>query len=186
MKLIVGLGNPGAEYEQTRHNVGFMVLDVILSQLKASRLKQNHKAALWCARVEGEEVLLAKPLTYMNLSGEAVSRLVKAHNLSVDDLLVIVDDMDLPTGRVRVRAKGSSGGHRGLKSIIEHLGRDDFARIRVGIGRPEYEVVDYVLGRFTRQEWELVEPALDKAASAAVTWILHGIDKAMSTYNIKS
>ncbi|MGE5380193.1 MAG: aminoacyl-tRNA hydrolase [Methylocystaceae bacterium] len=184
MKLIVGLGNPGGEYKDTRHNVGFMVIDLLAAALKARTVRQRQKAAVKTAVFNDEPVLLIKPLTYMNLSGEAVAALLKAHRAFPSDLLVIYDDLDLSLGRVRIRSKGSSGGHKGMQSIISRIGSAEFARIRVGISHPgANEVIDHVLGPFSDAEMQIVEPALAKAREAALVWVSDGIEKAMNTYN---
>lgn len=184
MKVIVGLGNPGSEYKDTRHNVGFMVIDLLISELKARSMRVKQRASVKKAVWAGEEVLLVKPLTYMNLSGEAVAPLLRSNRLSAADLIVVYDDLDLPLGRVRIRSQGSSGGHKGMKSLIAHLGTQEFARIRLGISHPgAEEVVDHVLSPFTRSEMELLSPALHKAKDAAKTWVSDGIEKAMNTYN---
>lgn len=184
MKLIVGLGNPGSEYKDTRHNVGFMVIDLLVNELKARTIRTRQWAAVKKAVWAGEEVLLVKPLTFMNLSGEAVAPLLRVNRLSPADLIVIYDDLDLNLGRVRIRAQGSSGGHRGMKSMIARVGSTEFARIRLGISHPDAdEVIDHVLSPFTPSEMEILTPALQKAKAAALTWVSSGIEKAMNTYN---
>jgi len=184
MKVIVGLGNPGSEYKDTRHNVGFMVVDLLVDELKARTVRTKQRAAIKKAVWAGEEVLLVKPLTFMNLSGEAVAPLLRVHRLSSADLIVIYDDLDLGLGRVRIRAQGSSGGHRGMKSLIARVGSTEFARIRLGISHPGAdEVIDHVLSPFSRAEMELLTPALKTAKAAALTWVSAGIEKAMNTYN---
>lgn len=184
MKVIVGLGNPGSEYKDTRHNVGFMVLDLLMQEFKARTTRTKQRAVVKKAVWAGEEVLLVKPLTYMNLSGEAVAPLIREHRLAPSDLIVIYDDLDLSLGKVRIRIQGSSGGHRGMQSIIARLGSQDFARIRIGISHPGAdEVIEHVLSPFTKSEMELVAPALTKAQAAAKVWVTDGIEKAMNTYN---
>jgi len=184
MKVIVGLGNPGSEYRDTRHNVGFMVIDLLSTELKARSVRVKQRAAVKKALWAGEEVLLVKPLTYMNLSGEAVAPLLRTNRLAAADLIVIYDDLDLALGRVRIRTQGSSGGHRGMKSLIAQLGSSEFPRIRLGISHPgAEEVIDHVLSPFTRSEMELLTPALQKAKEAAKVWVSDGIEKAMNTYN---
>ncbi|MGE5454520.1 MAG: aminoacyl-tRNA hydrolase [Methylocystaceae bacterium] len=184
MKVIVGLGNPGSEYKDTRHNVGFMAVDLIINQTKARTVRTKQRAVVKKAVWLGEEVLLVKPLTFMNLSGEVVAPLLKLHRLSLAELLVIYDDLDLALGRVRIRSQGSSGGHKGMQSIVARTGGTEFARIRVGISHPGAgEVIEHVLSPFSRSELEVIDPALVKAKEAALLWVSAGIEKAMNTYN---
>ena len=185
MKIIVGLGNPGAEYAQTRHNVGFMVIDDLAKELGMVVDKNQHKALVGQGRCGTEKVILVKPQTYMNLSGQAVVALMNWYKLSPVDLLVITDDMDLQPGRLRIRKNGSAGGQNGLKNIIELLGTQDFARMRVGIGRPEQGAVGHVLGKITESEAELMEPALKNAVEAVKLWVTEGTAAAMNKYNVK-
>jgi len=188
MKLVVGLGNPGLQYAATRHNIGFMVIDRLAARLGAGAAKHMHHSLVQQAAVAGEKILLAKPQTYMNASGEAVAALLRWYRLPLFDLLVISDDMDLPVGRLRLRKTGGHGGHNGLRSIIELVGGRDFTRLRVGIGRPadcRHDPVDWVLGRFTPEEMELIAPALDAAAEAVETAVAEGIDAAMNRYNAR-
>ncbi|MEW6064998.1 MAG: aminoacyl-tRNA hydrolase [Bacillota bacterium] len=185
MKLIVGLGNPGAEYAQTRHNIGFMVVDSLAGELGLDVNKNQHKALVGQAQIGGQKVILAKPQTYMNLSGQAVVALLNWYKLTPRDVLVITDDMDLPPGCLRIRKNGSAGGQKGLKNIIELLGTQDFARMRVGIGRPEHGAVGHVLGKITGTEAELVGPAIAAAVDAVKVWVLEGTEKAMNKFNQK-
>ncbi len=192
MKIIMGLGNPGRQYQHTRHNVGFLCIDRLAERhsikLK-TRLCQSQNGT---GQIEGEEVVLARPSTFVNLSGNAAAALLKRFDCKPQDLIVIHDDLDLPTGRIRVRLGGGSGGHRGIKSIIHMIGSQDFHRVRIGISRPftdrsddnyETEIVDYVLGDFSRQENELIQPALDLACEAAATILAEGITAAMNKFN---
>ena len=183
MKLIVGLGNPGPRYQGTRHNVGFMVVERLAE--KSRKLKQEYKynAVLAEAEVQGHLVLLAKPLTYMNLSGRAVKEIVDKKGINLEDLMVVLDDFNLELGRIRIRSKGSNGGHRGLKSVIDLLGTDRFARLRIGVGRPQGDVVDFVLSSFSQEEKPVIDLAVDRAAEALTVWLQEGIEKAMSQYN---
>lgn len=168
MKLIVGLGNPGKTYALTRHNVGFMAVNAQINDLHLSTT-EKFKGELSTWQRNGETVLLFKPHTYMNLSGEAVRLVMDFYKLSVADLLVIYDDLDLPVGKIRLREKGSAGGHNGMKSIIQHVGTQDFARCRIGIDKnPLYDTKDYVLGRFTAAEEPHVIEALRKAQAIMV------------------
>ncbi|MGE5544710.1 MAG: aminoacyl-tRNA hydrolase [Bacillota bacterium] len=184
VKLIVGLGNPGQEYKNTRHNVGFMVVEELARQLKVDRQKYIHNSVVARARFHGEALLIAKPLTFMNLSGKAVQQMVKANHVTLSELIVVMDDLDLEAGSIRLRARGGSGGHKGLQSIIDCLGTQDFSRLRVGIGRPSDEdVIDWVLTRFGQDEEELMKPAINRAVEALKLWVVLGIEKAMNRYN---
>lgn len=184
MKLIVGLGNPGQEYKSTRHNVGFMVVEELARQLKVHKQKYIHNGVVARAQFHGETLLIAKPLTFMNLSGKAVQQIVKANRVTQSELMVVMDDLDLEPGVIRLRARGGSGGHKGLQSIIDSLGTQDFPRLRVGIGRPPAEdVIDWVLTRFGPDEEELVKPAINKAVEALKLWLVLGVEKAMNQYN---
>ena len=183
MKLIVGLGNPGGQYAQTRHNIGFMVIDALARELGATVEKNQHKALVGQVNIGSEKVILAKPQTYMNLSGQAVVALMNWYKLLPEDLLVISDDMDLPPGRLRIRMNGGAGGQKGLKSIMDLTGTQDFSRMRVGIGRPEHGAVDHVLGKFDDQELQQIQPAIEAAVKAAKIWVLEGPVEAMNQYN---
>jgi peptidyl-tRNA hydrolase, PTH1 family len=183
LKAIIGLGNPGRRYEGTRHNVGFAVLDE-LSDRRGVTFDSSPVEAL-VAKVHGENpMLLAKPMTFMNLSGEAVGGLLRYYKIDVGDLLVIVDEAQLPLGKLRARARGSAGGHNGLKSIIAHLG-EEFARLRIGVGRgdPRRELADHVLARFDRDELAEVERATTRSADAAELFVASGIAAVMNAYN---
>lgn len=183
MKLIVGLGNPGRQYERTRHNLGFLVADRLAERWSIGMAIEG-SGAFGRGRVAGQPVGLLKPMTFMNRCGQAVLEVVQFYKLDAADLLVIFDDLDLPVGRVRVRAKGSAGGHKGLADILRVLGREDIARIRIGIGRPaDGDAVDYVLSPFGPQEREPIEAAVRVAAQAAECWLMEGPDAAMNRYN---
>jgi len=185
VKIIIGLGNPGRKYEDTRHNVGFMAIDKISNQWGLPVQHAKFRAIVGEGRIETEKVLLVKPQTYMNLSGESVAEILKFYKLTPDDLLVIYDDLDLPTGQLRLREKGSAGGHNGIKSLIQHLGTQEFKRIKVGIGRPEpgRSVSDYVLQAFSAAEKPLIDQAVEHAADAAVMWTRDPFVKVMNHYN---
>lgn len=184
MKIVVGLGNPGKEYKNTRHNVGFKVVEEIASRYSIEKEESKFDAIIGHIRVGGEKVLLVKPLTYMNLSGKAVQPIMHWYKLDLDDLIVLYDDMDLEAGVLRIRKKGGSGGHNGIASIVDRLASRDFPRLRVGIGRPDNrEAVNWVLGKFNSEESETFEIAVKKAADAVEHWIQNGIDEAMNTYN---
>ncbi|MDD4600064.1 Peptidyl-tRNA hydrolase [bioreactor metagenome] len=185
MKIVVGLGNPGTEYSETRHNAGFMVIDELARRWKLGNWRSKHQALIAEYRGAEEQVLLVKPQTYMNLSGTAVGELARWYKVAVEDVIVAYDDMDLSPGKLRIRIKGGSGGHRGMESLLVHLGQDSFIRVRVGIGRPPegWEVVSHVLARFTADEVPLVEQAVKKAAEAIESMIADGVNKAMNKYN---
>ena len=172
MKLIVGLGNPGDKYQGTRHNVGFDVIDALARQegLKLTDQKLRADFTIW--RVGDEKVLLVKPYTFMNLSGEAVLPLMSYYNISPDELVVVYDDLDLEPGKLRLRQSGSAGGHNGVKSIIEMLGTQDFKRVKIGIGRPQYgrKVVDHVLQRFDTDDRALIEQKIDQTTDLLRAW----------------
>ncbi len=183
MKLIVGLGNPGRQYERTRHNLGFVVAD-LLARRWSIDLAIKGNAAFGRGPIAGQTAALLKPMTYMNRSGQAVLEVVQFYKLPLADLLVISDDLDLPVGRVRMRAKGSAGGQKGLGDIAQRLASDEFARIRIGIGRPASgDAVEYVLSPFRPEEHEPVEIALLRAAEAAECWITDGPAVAMNRFN---
>ncbi len=185
MKLIAGLGNPGSEFAQTRHNIGFEVIDAFAeaNHIALDQLKFN--AQFGKGVINGEAVLLVKPLTYMNLSGEAIQPLMNFYKLSIEDLLVVYDDMDLPVGKIRLRQKGSAGGHNGIKSIIQHSGTQEFKRVRIGIGRPNgrQPVVDYVLKRFDEEDQKVMGDAIDKARKACEEWLSQPFLQVMNAFN---
>ena len=184
-ELIVGLGNPGRKYAGNRHNVGFQCLDLLAEAWGLSFSKRKHKALLAQGEIAGLKTTLAKPQTFMNLSGEAVERLARFYKLPPQAILVIYDDLDLPLGRIRLRPEGGSGGHRGMKSIIEHLGTLGFPRLRVGIGRPTRgDPVDYVLSDFAPDERMTIEETYERAISAVELWLAEGIAAAMNRYNL--
>lgn len=172
MKLIVGLGNPGDKYQGTRHNVGFDVIDALARQEGLKLTDQKFRADFTIWRVRDEKVLLVKPYTFMNLSGEAVLPLMSYYNISPDELVVVYDDLDLEPGKLRLRQSGSAGGHNGVKSIIEMLGTQDFKRVKIGIGRPQYgrKVVDHVLQRFDTDDRALIEQKIDQTTDLLRAW----------------
>jgi PTH1 family peptidyl-tRNA hydrolase len=191
VKLIVGLGNPGKTYAHNRHNVGFQCLNYF-ARLHSIRFwhRQCH-ARVGAGKISGEKLLLARPGTFMNLSGKSVACLVRKHKIPLSDLLVIYDDLDLPLGKIRLRQGGSSGGHKGMNSIISALGSEDFPRIRVGIGRPDGEkqstsedaIVRYVLSDFSRQEEAMIKPVLTTVAEAIDCFLTRGVTAAMNKFN---
>jgi PTH1 family peptidyl-tRNA hydrolase len=184
VKLIVGLGNPGRKYAGNRHNVGFQCLDRLAEVRGLSFGRRKHKALLAQGKTADLKIILAKPQTFMNLSGEAVERLVRFYKVPREDILVIYDDLDLPLGKIRLRPEGGSGGHKGMKSVIEHLGTNGFPRLRVGIGRPAHgDPVDYVLDDFTPDEQIAINEAYDRVVSAVELWLAEGITAAMNEHN---
>ena len=184
MKLIVGLGNPGRQYEQTRHNVGFVAAAKVASLIGASPSKNRFEGEI-AEGVAGEKLVILWPQTYMNASGQSVRKACDFYKLSPTDLLVICDDLNLASGRLRIRASGSAGGQKGLADIIRHLGTDAFARLRIGIGRPPegWEATDYVLGKFSKAEQDKMESSTTDAARAAIQWASEGIGLVMNRYN---
>ena len=189
MKLIAGLGNPGKEYEKTRHNSGYMALEKLAENVGASVTVNKFNALTATAMIGGEKVLLMEPLTFMNLSGNAVRAAADYYKIDPQDILILHDDMDLPVGSVRIRPKGSSGGQKGMKHIISCMGTDEIARIRIGVGhskRGEHEEVpDWVLSPVAKADRDLFETAIDTAAKAAEAWVSQPMDRVMSHYNLK-
>lgn len=186
MKLVIGLGNPGPEYERTRHNVGFRVVDKLAAKLGWKWTERRSRAILASGTIGSEKVVLAKPITYMNLSGGAVGELVRWYKIQPEDVLVIFDDLDLPVGKIRLRARGSAAGHNGLDDIIRHLHTNDFPRLRVGIGHPTNSRMngrDYVLGIPTSDERILLEAGEDRAVEAIQLAITQGIGTTMNLVN---
>ena len=184
--IVVGLGNPGDKYENTRHNAGFLVMDELARRGNFSIQKVKHKALTNTAVIGGQGVLVMKPTTYMNLSGEAVGDAARFYKIPADHVLVVSDDTDLPVGKLRIRKNGSAGGHNGLKSIIQHLGTDQFPRIRVGVGEkphPDYDLADWVLGKFTGEDKKAIDAAVKKAADAIECIVKDGIDRGMNKFN---
>jgi peptidyl-tRNA hydrolase, PTH1 family len=183
--LIVGLGNPGRDYKENRHNLGFMLVDRLAVRLNARNMKVQSKAVVISTSWEGHKVILAKPQTYMNLAGTSVQGLMHFYKLPLDHLLVAHDDLDLPFGTLRIRPGGGHGGQNGIGDIIERLGTQDIARLRIGIDRPpgRLDPADYVLQDFPSKDLIALSQILDRAADAAQTWITDGLDKAMNTFN---
>ena len=187
MYIIVGLGNPSKQYEGTRHNAGFMTLDVLADRYNIDISEKKHKALCGKGVIEGNKVVLLKPQTFMNLSGESVRAAADFYKVAPEEIIVIYDDISLEPGQLRVRKKGSAGGHNGMKNIIAHLGTQDFPRIRVGVGEKPagLDLADYVLGRFSKGERELLEEAFKEGAQAAVAILCDGIESAMNQFNGK-
>ena len=184
--LVVGLGNPGAKYENTRHNMGFMAVDILADSVNMPFNKVRFKALTGTCELGGEKVLVMKPQTYMNLSGEAVGVGARFYKIPPEHVLVISDDISLPTGKLRIRPHGSAGGHNGLKNIIQHLGSDQFPRIKVGVGSPQqagYEVVDWVIGKPLGEDKKILQDTLEKASKAVEFIISQGPEKAMNRFN---
>lgn len=185
MKLIVGLGNPGPRYRHTRHNVGFEVVDCLAARWRAEFSRERHRALMAEASVQGCKVVLLKPLTYMNRSGECLRSALDYSETALEDVLVVVDDVNLPLGRLRLRGEGSAGGHNGLRSIISHLGSEAFPRLRLGVGAqgPGGDLADHVLSTFRADERPEVLKAVERAADAVETWMTQGMAAAMNAYN---
>lgn len=188
MYIIVGLGNPGREYQNTRHNIGFDVIDRLAESERIPVLEKKHKAIIGKGCVAGCRCILAKPVTYMNLSGESVRELIDYYKADeTAELIVISDDISLDVGQLRVRKKGSAGGHNGLKSVIAHLGHERFVRVKMGVGEKPagWDLADYVLGHFSGEERRMMDEACDRAADAIRTIIADGADAAMNSFNSK-
>jgi len=183
--LIAGLGNPGKEYRETRHNIGFMTVDRIAERLGVKFSRTQSKALITDARYFDQRIYLAKPQTFMNASGQAVGALLKFYKIPFKNLLVAYDDVDLPFETIRMKPSGGSAGHRGMQSIIRQLGTQDFPRLRLGVGRAygSKQAADYVLKPFSKEELEFLSVYIDRAAEAVLTFITEGIDRAMTTYN---
>lgn len=187
MYIIAGLGNPTKEYDKTRHNVGFSVIDVLADRYRIDVSERKHKALCGRGAIEGQKVVLMKPQTFMNLSGESIRAAVDFYKVEPEDVIIIYDDISLEPGQLRIRLKGSAGGHNGIKNIIAHLGTQEFPRIKVGVGAkpPRMDLAAYVLSRFSQGEQKLMDDAFSDAAGAAVMMMTDGADRAMNHYNTK-
>lgn len=185
MKCIVGLGNPGRKYKNTRHNIGFIVIEELLHRHKWKLDKKKFNGKFSMEFAGGDKVILLQPQTYMNLSGESIRPLMDYYQVKTEDVLVIYDDLDLPTGKIRLRQKGGHGGHNGIRSTIDHLGTKEFKRLRIGIGRPTTPIptVDYVLNSFSKDEQDDVVMSIKKAADACESWLEHSFSDVMNEYN---
>ena len=188
MYLIAGLGNPTREYEKTRHNVGFEAIDILADKAGTTVTEKKHKALYGKGYIGGQKVILAKPQTYMNLSGESIREIADFYKIEPENIIILCDDINLSEGQLRIRLKGSAGGHNGLKNIISHLGTQEFPRIRIGVGeKPRgMDRADYVLGRFPKEQQAVMEEAYRDAAEAACMMIEDGADAAMNHYNRKN
>lgn len=188
MYLIVGLGNPEPEYAYTRHNMGFDAINKIAKDLNIELKKTKFNSICGEGKVDNKKVLLIKPQTFMNNSGESVEAFVSYYKIPVENILVIYDDMDTDIGTIRIRAKGGAGSHNGMKSIVKELNSEEFPRIRIGIGKPknEFDRIDYVIGRIPNDEYINLQEGVDFAKDATIFWIKNGIDNTMNKYNIKN
>ena len=188
MYLIAGLGNPTREYEKTRHNVGFEAIDILADKAGTTVTEKKHKALYGKGYIGGQKVILAKPQTYMNLSGESIREIADFYKIEPENIIILCDDINLSEGQLRIRLMGSAGGHNGLKNIISHLGTQEFPRIRIGVGeKPRgMDLADYVLGRFPKEQQAVMEEAYRDAAEAACMMIEDGADAAMNHYNRKN
>lgn len=187
MKLVVGLGNPTARYDKTRHNVGFEVIDALADKYNIALDTMKHKGMYGKGKIDGQSVILLKPMTFMNLSGESVALVSGYYKVAPEDIIVIYDDINLDVGRLRIREKGSAGGHNGMKNIIAHLGTEEFPRLRIGVGMkpPKMDLADYVLSHFSEEEQALMNQGYDKACEALKLLLLNDIPQAMNQYNGK-
>lgn len=187
MKMIVGLGNPGNEYAGTRHNVGWMLVDALAEHLGINEWRSREKGMVAEGRIGSEKILLVKPLTYMNNSGECVGPLMRWYKLEPEDIMAAHDDMDIPIGTIRIRKKGSAGGHNGIKSLLSHIGSENFCRLRIGIGRPQpgWSVINHVLAKFNDQEQKEIGDAIKQLIPAVECMVLEGPDMAMNKFNPK-
>jgi len=185
---VAGLGNPGYRYKNTRHSVGFMVIDALAEKVGVNirkNKKLKHKAIINEVNIDEKKILLVKPQTYMNASGESIKDIVENYKVPLNNLIILYDDADLPLGKIRIRRSGSAGTHNGMKSVIYHLQAEDFPRIRIGIGKPppDMDIIDYVLGKFTMDETDVIHESILKAAEAAITIVKEGVDEAMAKFN---
>lgn len=185
MKIIVGLGNPGKEYEKTRHNTGFMVLDKISEKFNIEIKKEKNKALIGTGEINGERVMLVKPQTFMNLSGEAIRPIIDFYKEDIENVIVIFDDIDLEIGKIRIKERGSAGTHNGMKSVVAHLGTEKFNRIKVGIGKPNENVdlIGHVLGKFSDDEFKTLENSINNAVEATIMLVKNEVSKAMNRFN---
>ncbi|BEP27895.1 aminoacyl-tRNA hydrolase [Helicovermis profundi] len=183
MYIVVGLGNPGKKYSGTKHNIGFETIDYMARKYDIKVIKSKHKALIGEGIIENEKVIFVKPQTFMNLSGESVMKIVNYYDIPLDKLILIYDDIDTELGKIRIRKKGSAGTHNGMKNIIYLLNDDNFTRIRIGIGKPSRDLVDYVLSGFKKEEIPLIEESVITASNAVASILKDDVDKAMNLYN---
>ena len=183
MILIVGLGNPGKQYEQTRHNIGFDVIDYMANKYNIDVNREKFKGICGEGFIENKKVILLKPLTYMNLSGESIREFVNFYKLEDDEIIVVYDDISLDIGRLRIREKGSAGGHNGIKSIIQNLGGDKFPRVKVGVGQPKDNLVNHVLGKFSKEDREHIEKVIPVVSDAIVEIVKNDAKESMNKFN---
>ncbi len=183
MYLIVGLGNPGSKYEHTRHNIGFDVIDILSKKYNIELNRTKFKGVYGDGKIGKEKVILLKPQTYMNLSGESIRAVMDFYKISKENIIVIYDDISIDIGKIRLRKKGSAGGHNGIKNTILHLSDQTFNRIKIGVGAPEHDLVNHVLGRFSKEEWEKITKVFEAAAIGVEKIILEGMDVAMNDLN---
>jgi PTH1 family peptidyl-tRNA hydrolase len=183
LKVVVGLGNPGSRYQGTRHNVGFAVIDELAKSPHASRFQSRFQAQVAELMEGNQKVLLVKPETFMNLSGRAVRQIIDFYQLPLESLLIVCDDINLPLGKLRARARGSHGGHNGLRDIQNHLSTTEYARLRIGVDAPRDEAIDHVLSRFSPSERPQIEEAVERAVQAVALWIEQGIEVCMNRFN---
>jgi PTH1 family peptidyl-tRNA hydrolase len=184
-KLIIGLGNPGHRYQFTRHNVGFKVIDKLIIRFNIERLIEKYHAIVAFGKFSDFDIILAKPLTFVNASGQAAVEIVSEFNIPLTELCIVYDDLNLDLGVLRIRRSGSNGGHKGLKSIINHLGSQDFPRLRIGIGNPVDDAISHVLGKFTPEEQMVIDKSIEQAADALELLIMDGIEAVMNKYNTR-
>ena len=189
MRVIAGLGNPGEKYAKTRHNLGFMTIDLLAEKYDIRISRARFRSLTGEGTIEGERVLLLKPMTYMNLSGEAIRPACDYYKIDPQDLLVIYDDVDIPLGSIRLRKSGSAGTHNGMRSVVTHLGNGDFPRIRIGIGSGDpsgnRDLIEHVIGSVGKEEQVILKESVEKAAEAAACWLREGIDIAMNRFNVR-
>lgn len=183
MILIVGLGNPGKQYEQTRHNIGFDVIDYMANKYNIDVNREKFKGICGEGFIENKKVILLKPLTYMNLSGESIRELANFYKLEDDEIIVVYDDISLDIGRLRIREKGSAGGHNGIKSLIQNLGGDKFPRVKVGVGQPKDNLVNHVLGKFSKEDREHIEKVIPVVSDAIVEIVKNDAKESMNKFN---
>ncbi|MPQ42174.1 aminoacyl-tRNA hydrolase [Clostridium tarantellae] len=183
MFLIVGLGNPGKEYDMTRHNIGFEVIDYIADKYNIQLNRVKFKGVCGEGFIEGKKVILLKPTTYMNLSGESIKAIIDFYKLEEDEIIVIYDDISLPVGKIRIREKGSAGGHNGIKSIIQHLGNDKFPRIKVGVGQPTHDLISHVLGKFSKEEIEVLRKVIPVCSDSISESLKKSVKDSMNKFN---